>query len=82
MAMVTGSEDEEMAEALEERVKRATRERRKWEALRKAFATSRSKQESNLERMKDLEKRKERLREVRESSLLKPKLIRRKTCAG
>ena len=73
--MATHELDEETEMALEERVKRATRERRKWDALRKAFATSKSKQAANYERMKDIEKREERLREVRESSLLKPKLI-------
>ncbi|MCK4970491.1 MAG: lactate utilization protein, partial [Thermoplasmata archaeon] len=73
--MASHEHDEETAMALEERVKRASRERRKWDALRKAFATSKSKQAANYDRMKDIEKREERLREVRESSLLKPKLI-------
>ncbi|NIP36113.1 MAG: 4Fe-4S dicluster domain-containing protein, partial [Thermoplasmata archaeon] len=73
--MVTHDDDEELALALEDRVKRATRERDKWEALRKAFATSKSKQAANYERMKDLERRKERLQEVRDSTLMDPKMV-------
>jgi L-lactate dehydrogenase complex protein LldG len=73
--MVDREQRDETAMALEDRVKRATRERKKWEALRKAFATSMSKQAANYERMKDIEKRKQRLQEVRDSTLLKPELI-------
>ncbi len=73
--MVTSEKDDEAAMPLEERVKRASRERKKWEALRKAFATSKSKQASNLERMKGLEGRKERLQKVREDTLMDPKMI-------
>ncbi len=73
--MVTHDRDEEKETTLEERVKQATRERKKWDALRRAFATSRNKQAANLERMKNLEARKERLQDVRERTLLDPKLI-------
>jgi len=73
--MVTHEHYEERAEGLDERVKRATRERKKWEALRRAFATSKSKQATNYHLMRDLEGRKQRLRQVRESTLLSPKLI-------
>ena len=73
--MVSHEEEEQLAMALEERVRRATRERRRWEAMRRAFATGREEQEANLERMKDIEGRKRRLQEVRERTLLDPDLI-------
>jgi L-lactate dehydrogenase complex protein LldG len=60
---------------LEDRVKQAARERKRWEALRRAFATSMNKQDLNLERMHGIEERKERLRKVREQYLLRPELI-------
>jgi L-lactate dehydrogenase complex protein LldG len=56
-------------------VKQATRERKRWAALRKAFATSMAKQAANEARMHGIEERKERLREVREKHLLRPELI-------
>jgi L-lactate dehydrogenase complex protein LldG len=73
--MVAHEQDDEMAEALEERVKRASRERKKWSALRKAFSTSMSKQAANYQRMKDIDQREKRLQKVREETLLKPELI-------
>ncbi len=61
--------------ALEAKVKQAARERKRWEALRRAFATSRGKQAANEARMLGLEERKRRLQEVREKHLLDPTLI-------
>jgi L-lactate dehydrogenase complex protein LldG len=69
-----GTEDEATV-ALEQRVKQAARERKRWDALRRAFATSMAKQDANLAKMKGIEDRKERLREVREKYLLRPELI-------
>jgi L-lactate utilization protein LutB len=73
--MAAENHDEDLGAALEERVKQAARNRNEWEALRKAFATSKSKQAANLDRMKDMEARKERLIKVREETLLDPELI-------
>ncbi len=73
--MAAEDRDEDLGAALEERVKQAARNRKEWEALRRAFATSKSKQAANYERMKDLEARKERLHKVREETLLDPQLI-------
>lgn len=74
--MVAREEDERLANALEERVKQAARERDRWQALRRAFATTRTKQATNLDRMKGIEQRKERLRRVREETLLDPGMVR------
>jgi L-lactate dehydrogenase complex protein LldG len=72
--MASQERDDEAAD-LEERVKEAARERKRWDALRRAFATTRSKQATNIQRMKDLDERTERLQRVREESLLRPELI-------
>jgi L-lactate dehydrogenase complex protein LldG len=73
--MVQNQQDEEPAMTLEERVKRAARERGRWEALRRAFATSLGKQASNIALMKDLDGRRDRLQKVRDETILDPEMI-------
>ena len=72
---MSGTVHEGLDSELEDKVRRAVRERKRWEAMRKAFATSLAKQQLNEPRMRGLEERKDRLAKVRERWLLDPELI-------
>ncbi len=66
---------DDIAAKLEERVRRAVRERDRWQAMRHAFETNESSKRRNAPRMKGLDKRRRRLAEVRRTTLMDPALV-------
>ena len=66
---------EDLAAQLEERVRRAVRERDRWQAMRRAFETNEASKRRNAPRMRGLEGRRARLAEVRRTTLMDPALV-------
>jgi len=66
---------EDLAAQLEERVRRAVRERDRWQAMRRAFETNEASKRRNAPRMRGLEGRRARLAEVRRTTLMDVALV-------